>query len=115
MPTFPIIPQLVIFPAYDKNPPYRSFDGVNFYEKFFIPWVQEQASIKFSLPDMPHLDPLERAHFLEQDRALAERKYKEKMQMAHTWRTHDPEDYWGNIHLVLSLETYSALEQCPSI
>ncbi|CEM09669.1 unnamed protein product [Vitrella brassicaformis CCMP3155] len=60
------LPALIIFPAFDKDPPFRRFVGQKWKVQYIMWWAQQHASIKFHLPELPHLDELERQAYHEQ-------------------------------------------------
>ena len=52
------VPQLMIFPAYSKRPPFKRYVGdANGHE--IMQFVQKHADIKFALPEYPFFTPEE--------------------------------------------------------
>jgi hypothetical protein len=75
-------PAIMIFPAKDKKPPYKTFHGKGKVRPIMY-WIKESASIPFEFPnDTPHLDDEQREAYLVQikdrDNAVLQRRQKEK-------------------------------------
>eukprot|EP00927_Polykrikos_kofoidii_P009232 TRINITY_DN13832_c2_g1_i1.p1 TRINITY_DN13832_c2_g1~~TRINITY_DN13832_c2_g1_i1.p1 ORF type:complete len:836 (-),score=145.35 TRINITY_DN13832_c2_g1_i1:85-2493(-) len=86
------IPSVVMFPAFSKDPPHQVFRG-KFKVQHIMWWIQDRASLKFSLPELPHLDEIEAKAYWEQKAELPmerqeriarenERAYREKSVMS---------------------------------
>ena len=77
------IPQLMIFPAYSKRPPYKRYVGdANGHE--IMQFVQKHADIKFALPEYPFFTPeeLERhqKHEAEKKRVAEDEEQKKALE-----------------------------------
>ncbi|CAK0845709.1 unnamed protein product [Prorocentrum cordatum] len=65
------VPSMVFFPAFSKEPPYQVFRG-KWKVQQLMWWIQDRASLGFSLPELPHLDEQEAALYWEQKEGLDE-------------------------------------------
>lgn len=63
------VPSFVLFPAFSKEPPHQFFRG-KWKVQHIMWWIQDHASRKFRLPELPHLDELETKAYWEQKREL---------------------------------------------
>eukprot|EP00386_Alphamonas_edax_P012965 GDKI01040211.1.p1 GENE.GDKI01040211.1~~GDKI01040211.1.p1 ORF type:complete len:309 (-),score=74.63 GDKI01040211.1:316-1242(-) len=73
------LPKILFFPAFDKSPPHRQFTG-HLKVPNIMQFVETHASIKFTLPELPHLDEIEKKAYWEQKKQMDEnrRKMEEK-------------------------------------
>lgn len=70
------IPCIAIFPAFSKDPPHRIFRG-KLRPPHVMWWVERHASLKFKLPDLPHLDEIETKAYWKQKAQLSPEKQKQ--------------------------------------
>lgn len=78
------LPVLIMLPAGAKHPPWNLYSGVGKMQQM-MRWVQQQASIPFELPHLPHLTDeqkeLYKQQVREREEALDKRREQEKKDM----------------------------------
>eukprot|EP00928_Gymnodinium_smaydae_P035607 TRINITY_DN25023_c1_g1_i1.p1 TRINITY_DN25023_c1_g1~~TRINITY_DN25023_c1_g1_i1.p1 ORF type:complete len:695 (-),score=127.27 TRINITY_DN25023_c1_g1_i1:77-2161(-) len=75
------VPSVLLFPAFSKTAPFPIFDG-KMKPQYIMRWIQEHASRRFSLPEVPHLDPLEAKLYTDQlSKSKAERASRSKSEL----------------------------------
>ena len=53
------LPVVILVPADAKQPPWNFYGGVGKMQSM-MKWIQQHASIRFELPNLPHLSETER-------------------------------------------------------
>jgi len=63
--TYKALPAIFFFPAYNKKPPHVQFTG-KLKPRFLMLFVEQHASIRFNLPELPHLTEEQKVDFHKQ-------------------------------------------------
>ena len=71
------LPLMVMLPAGNKHPPWVFFSGVGKMQSM-MKWVQQNAAVRFELPNLPHLTEEEAQRFKEQVREREEHLEKQR-------------------------------------
>lgn len=58
------LPIIHFFPAFHKNPPFRTYDGAWDTLSLML-FVEKYSDVKFELPQLPHLSPKEADSYWE--------------------------------------------------
>lgn len=78
------LPLFVMIPAHAKHPPWNYYSGISKVQSM-MQWVQKEASIPFTLPNLPHLTPEQTGMFKtqirEREEYLDEKRRKEAEEM----------------------------------
>lgn len=84
------LPELLMMPANAKHAPWPYYSGVGKVQQMMY-WVQEEASIPFDLPNLPHLTEANRVLYKQQIREREVHRAKQRDEEAEAMKQEEIE------------------------
>ena len=63
------LPMMVLFQAFNKSPPFQVYSGVGKVQPI-MQWIEQNAGVRFQLPQLAQFDNLDKKKFKEQVKIL---------------------------------------------